>query len=234
MPDQIWLLDGDRAKNIIPKRATSAVIIDDVALSADASGSFEPARILEVSDSRLRHAVRVGRVMKIFIEGRTRAELSLSGTSDALTALSPCLRRLSDPVDNNGTPSISRPKQEKAAKPHSDQLGQPESCSGIYAYLDARGEHPQGLSVEVTTKAVDVQFSDYSSLFGRAQTQPDGSVFFNEGRGDPMWTLRCYSEGALLVKPGDQWSGERVYTLERTTAAEIFDYAARKGFDLTH
>lgn len=235
----VMLIDGAGAKKIIRKNSTSAVIVDDVALPANNDVSFEPVRILKVSDGRLLHAVRVGRVMTVFIEGRVRAQLSLSGSSDALLALSPCLQSLNAPSESKSSTSSNSPqqlirsKQKEADTPHTSKLGDMNSCSGIYAYLDTSGIHPMGLSVEVTAKDVNVRFSDNGSLSGRAQTQPDKSVQFNEGGNDPMWKLRCYSNGALLLQPADQWSEDRVYTLERAQA-HIFDYAAKKGIDLRH
>lgn len=165
---------------------------------------------------------------------------SLSGSSRALDTLYACVGSVQaseEAADASQAVSSVKPRpqptHEKGATTKTTQLGRTEDCSGFYVYFDTSGGSPWGLSVEVDSNSVDLRFSDFDSIFGRAQIQSDRSIIFNEGQGDPMWTISCYANGALLQKPADQWSGGRTYSLKRAST-DIFEYAASKGFDLTH
>lgn len=137
MADQVWLLDHSNAMRIIPKIAPSAVLVDDVALSADASGSFEPVRVLKISDGRLRHALRVGNVAEIFVEGRTRAVLSLAGSGEAMSALSPCVERLDG---QKSTPDEAVKPPVAITEPYLlGTWGWGATCSGDEAFILSSG-----------------------------------------------------------------------------------------------
>lgn len=145
MADQIWLLDGSRGNNIIPKTYTSAVIVDDIGMSADASGSFEPVRVLNISDNRLRHAVRVGRVMKLYIEGRTRAQLSLAGSSDALSALTPCFEGLNGQAIGLAAQSPSPTPRIIDSSFMKGNWGWGNGCAAAAFSLDSSGNFTDGV-----------------------------------------------------------------------------------------
>lgn len=123
-------------------------------------------------------------------------------------------------------------KAQPAQNEAKGNAGPSEKCSGFYAYADASGDYPEGLSAEVEGKSIEVIFSDFSKIFARQEVQPDNSVQFSPEPGAPIWELRCHAAGATLTKPGSQWAEGRTYQLEKASG-NVFEFAKSKGIDLT-
>lgn len=119
-----------------------------------------------------------------------------------------------------------RPPMENAKAAVSEQASK---CSGYYAYVP--DEQSWAFSVEVQGKAVEFLSTDYSNISGRAQTQDDGSIQFNEGRGDPLWQLRCRGDTATLVIPADEYQTARDFDLARSDA-DVYELVERRAWQL--
>lgn len=148
-------------------------------------------------------------------------------------------------IDTTGSQSANEtlvkpttPKNALEADPASVAASTPppvenNECSGFYAHLDTNASPPNGLSVEVRSRLIEVQFSDYVQITAQKLPSSGGSTLFSENRSDAGWTLQCSGENAVLTIPADEWNDQRTYKLQKSDG-DIFQYALSQGYDLRH
>lgn len=102
------------------------------------------------------------------------------------------------------------------------------ACSGFYSYIPRDVQKKVAFSVQIQPTAVNVLFTDYSSMFARKSVKTDGTVIFQEPSG-PENRLTCMGDKAVLILREDAWSKERTFKLKKTKG-DIWSVAKQLGW----